>query len=153
VALADVGVNVLFSGDNDPGQRFTVLQMWTPGRPAQVVGLVDHPDRADELVLQPLTDPGEPVVALLLTETPGRSFDELVVIATPATGQVMYAASAQAEPRPVEPAPGLDGVVLIERERGAEDDRLTVLDGDGDLDDPLYQGSVADLLCGETGCG
>ena len=50
-------------------------------------------------------------------------------------------------------AAGLDGVVQIHRDLQASDDRLQVLDGDGNLDHPLYQGPVVPLLCGYTECG
>jgi len=153
VARDDVEYQVLFNGSNDPGQRYTVLQAWVSGELAQVVAWVETPGRDPELQLRPLTDPGAPVVAVLLTGTPGRTTDELVVIPQPRTGQVLYGPTGTGEPRPVEPTPGLDGVVLIDRALGADADRLVILDGDGDLDAPTFDGRVVDLLCGERGCG
>ena len=147
VARAGVSYRVLLTAGTDGGTAYTVLQAWTPGRPAQVFGWVETPGRAPEPVLRPLTDAGQPVVALLLTDQPGRTTDELVLVPTPLTGQVLY------DGRPVQPAPGLDGVVLVEREKGATGDALVVLDGDGDTDAPLYDGPVEALLCGENGCG
>jgi hypothetical protein len=44
-------------------------------------------------------------------------------------------------------------VVLVDRAPGASGDRLRLLDGDGDLDAPTFDGAVADLLCGLHGCG
>jgi len=49
------------------------------GQRAQVFGWIESPGRAPEPVLQPLTEPGEPVVAILLTEIPGRTTDALIV--------------------------------------------------------------------------
>jgi len=153
VARDDVEYQVLFNGSNDPGQRYTVLQAWVRGELAQVTAWIETPGRDPELQLRPVTDPGAPVVAVLLTGTPGRTTDELVVIPQPQTGQVLYDPTGTGgEPRPVESAPGLDGVVLIDRAPGADADRLVVLDGDGDLDAPTFDGRVVDLLCGERGC-
>lgn len=151
VALDDVEHRVLFTGDNDPGQRYTVLQARALGQPWQVFGWIETPGRDPEPVLRPLTGPGTPVVALLLTGIPGRTADELVVIPQPRTGQVLYTAAGGVE-RPVD-TPGLDGVVLIDRELGADGDRIRLLDGNGDLDNPTFDGLVFDLLCGVRGCG
>lgn len=152
VARAQVEWVVLANGGTDGGLAYSVLQAWVTGQRAQVFAWVERPGVAPEPVLQPLTDPGEPVVAVLLTDVPGRTTDELVVLPQPRTGQVLYT-DANGQQRPVEPAPGLDGIVLVDRERGAEGDRLTVLDGNGDLDAPTFDGLVSALLCGESGCG
>lgn len=149
----DVEYQVLLNGDNDPGQRYTVLQAWVRGELAQVAAWIETPGRDPELQLRPPTDPGAPVAAVLLTEIPGRTTDELVVLPQPRTGQVLYAPTGAGEPQPVSAAPGLDGVVLIDRAPGADADRLVLLDGDGDLDAPTFDGRVPDLLCGERGCG
>jgi len=147
----DVEYRVLLTSDTDSGVRYVVLQAWVLGERGQVFALVERPDGTEDRVLQPLTDPDEPVVALLLTELPGTTTDELVVIPQPATGQVLYA-SAGDTGRAVD-TPGLDGVVLIDRERGADGDRIRLLDGNGDLDNPTFDGAVFDLLCDERGCG
>ena len=47
----------------------------------------------------------------------------------------------------------LDGVVLVDRDRTADRDRLQLLDGDGDPARPLFQGPVFNLLCGLKECG
>jgi len=46
----------------------------------------------------------------------------------------------------------LEGWTVIERQKNATDDRLFVLDGNGDLDNPTFDGTVASLLCGEKSC-
>jgi hypothetical protein len=48
--------------------------------------------------------------------------------------------------------PADDAVVLVDRRPGATGDRLRLLDGDGDLDAPFFDGAVEDLLCGLHGC-
>nr|MDQ3611331.1 hypothetical protein [Actinomycetota bacterium] len=45
---ADVAYQVLFTGSNDPGQRYTVLQAWVAGQPAQVFGWIESPGRDPE---------------------------------------------------------------------------------------------------------
>jgi hypothetical protein len=152
VPVDQVEYDVLLTAGTDGGLAYAVLQAWVRGERAQVFALVERPDGTSEPVLQPLTDPDVPVVAVLLTGVPGRTTDELVVLPQPQTGQVLYTPPGGQE-RPVEPAPGLDGVVLIDRQFGADRDRLRVLDGDGDLDAPVFDGLVFDLLCGETSCG
>lgn len=147
---SQVAYRVLLTADTDAGTRYTVLEAWVQGRQAQVFALIETPGRPPEPVLQPLTEPAEPVVAVLLTEQPGSTADELVVVPAPTTGQVRYAPNGSAEPEPVEPVPGLDGIVLLSRDRGAQDDRLRLIDGDGTQ---TFEGRVSDLLCGEKSCG
>jgi hypothetical protein len=40
----------------------------------------------------------------------------------------------------------LHGIALVDRARGATADRLELLDGNGNLDAPLYRGPVATFL-------
>lgn len=147
-ARDDVSFSVLFTGDNDPGQRYTVLQAWVAGQPAQVFGWIESPGRDPEPQLQPVTEPGTAAVAILLTEIPGRTTDELVVVPRPGTGEVLYKASATVQGRPATVG-GLDGVALVDRVLGAEGDAIVLLDGAGKQ---TFQRPVSDLLCGETGC-
>lgn len=151
-ARGDVDLRVLLTADTDGGTAYTVVQAWVDGARAQVFSLVETPGRAPDRVLHPLTDPDLPVVAVLLTDQPGRTTDELVIVPQPRTGQVLYAAAGGNEPRPLEPAPGLDGVVLLARATEARDDRLLVLDGNGDLDHPTYDGPVPLPVCDESSC-
>lgn len=152
-ARQDVEYEVLLTGGNDGGQAYTVLQAWTGDGPAQVFGWIESPGRDPEPQLRPATDPGAPVVAILLTEVPGQTASQLVLIPEPATGAVLYTARPGAAERPVQPAAGLDGVVIIDRDPADEGvDRLRLLDGDGDLDAPTFDGAVSDLLCGVRGC-
>ena len=65
-----------------------------------------------------MTEPGTAVVAILLTEIPGRTIDELVVLPQPGTGEVLYKTAGTDQGRPVT-VEGLDGVALVDRELGA----------------------------------
>ena len=91
-------------------------------------------------------------MAVLLTGVPGRTTDELVVVVRPGPSRLAYGAKSNDDLSVVEPAPGLDGVYLIDREpRNELVDHLL-------LDDPsssrqLYSGPVSSLLCGEKSCG
>ena len=152
VSRSQVQYRPLFSGDNDPGQAYAVLQAWVDGQRAQVFGWIETPGREPEAQLRPLTDPGTPLVALLLTEIPGRTTDELVLVPQPGTGEVLYRSGPGAELRPVT-VDGLDGIALVDRAPGAEGDEVVLLDGDGDLDAPTAEVPVRELLCGEKGCG
>jgi len=136
----------LFTGDTDSGVRFTLGQAWFEGDKAATTVLysVSGSERGVLRQYRPSEDPT--VVAGLLTDLPGTSVDLLVVVPTPGTGQVSYDDDATGSFRPVTGQDHLDGVVLVDRAKGATDDRLEVLDGDGDLDRPLYRGPVADLL-------
>jgi len=149
---ADVGHTVLFAGDNDAGQRYLLLQAWLDEGPAYSFGWIETPGEDPQPVLQPVLADEEQVVAILLTGIPGRSTDELVVVPAPTTGEVLYRATAGEQYRAVS-TPGLDGVALVDRALGADQDELLLLDGDGDLDSPLFEGPVVDLLCGVKECG
>ncbi len=149
-----VGHTVLFTGGNDAGQRYIVLQAWIGAGPAYSFGYVQTPGRDPEPVLQPAIAADEKIVAILLTGIPGGTADELVVVPVPGTGQVLYRQSPQASFAPVDHLPGGDGVAVVERAYGADTDELQLLDGDGRGDrPPLFQSTVFDLLCGISGCG
>lgn len=153
VAVQDVDYEVLLTGGTDSGLEYTVLQAWTGDAPAQVFGWIESPGEDPEPQLRPATEPGIAAVAILLTEIPGRTTSELVLVPAPGTSQVLYTPRPGARERAVAPAPGLGGVVLLDREPADEGlDRLRLLDGDGNRDAPTFDGAVADLLCGESSC-
>ena len=151
VARTEVEHEVLFVGDNDAGQAYVVLQGWVRGQRAHVFGWIETPGRAAEGQLRALTEPGVAAVAILLTDVPGRTTDELVVLTRPGASRLGYASESNDDFRVVEPAPGLDGIYLIDREpRNETVDHLL-------LDNPssgqqLYSGPVSSLLCGEKTC-
>ena len=151
VAREQVEHEVLLVGGNDPGQAYVVLQGWVPGQRAQVFSWVETPSREGEGQLRPLTEPGTAAVAVVLTGVPGRTTDELVVVVRPGPSRLAYGATSNDDFTVVEPAPGLDGVFLIDREpRNESMDHLL-------LDDPsssrqLFSGPASSLLCGEKTC-
>lgn len=151
----DAGVRYrpLFTGDTDGGVRYTIGQAWAVGGSAFTVAVAEGGTEGAQFFLGPKTDPGSRVLAYLLCCQPGTTVDTLVVVPQPGTGQVLYAAGPQAELAPVGAGQDfLDGVVLVDRDPKAEGDRLRLLDGDGDLDAPTFDGPVANLLCGLTSC-
>lgn len=68
---------------------------------------------------------------------PGEAYPWVLVIGAPTTGQIEYAADGST----YEPVETVEGWALFKR-TGNEDDRIRVLDGDGDLDRPLYEGPI-----------
>lgn len=143
---AAVRYRPLFTGDTDSGVRFTLGQAWFDGDEAATTVLYSVTGSQRGVLRQYGTPDGLGVVAGLLTDLPGTSVDFLVVVPTPGTGQVLYDDDAVGAFRPVIGQDHLDGVVLVDRAKDAAGDRLQLLDGNGDLDKPLWQGAVADLL-------
>ena len=146
----DVSLAALYAGDLELGTRFLVGQAWFPGEPARSYGWA-APTEAGELVqISPATEAGTVVLAFLITGLPGSNVDKLIVVPEPGTGQVEYGQDDATEFR----AEGevFDGVWHIDRDPQATTDQLRVLDGDGDLDDPTFQGPVRLLLCGNDSC-
>lgn len=153
--LGDVGYRLLFAGDTDGGLRYVLGQAWFVGEEtAYPVGFYTGGEQGSEaFVGRPTADDAQ-VLAFVPCCSPGTTTDTLVVIPAPAAGQVQYAATDSAWRDVGAGQDHLDGVVLVDRDPRATDDRLRVLDGDGDLDGPyLYEGPVAALLCGLKDCG
>ena len=95
-----------------------------------------------------------PVVALVAAGAAGSTTDLLVLVPRPGTGQVLYSPDATSAFVPVASGRSdLDAVGLVERDRKALQDRVEILDGDGNPDKPLYKGPVGRLLCGVKECG
>ena len=150
---SDMSYRPLFTGSTDGGLRFTFGQAWVAGRPADTVGLVVGGVQ-DQFFLGSTTPDDPAVLAYLVCCQPGSTVDLLVVVPQPGTGQVLYDDDATGELRPVGTGQDfLDGVVLVDRDPKALTDRLELLDGDGDLDRPSFEGPVASLLCARKGCG
>ncbi len=144
----------LFSGRSPGGLRYTFGQAWFSGEDtAYAVSYTTGGTNGPAFFLGKPTDPSATVVAYAICCAPGATTDTLVVIPQPRTGQVLYSPDATGSFDPKESLQGDDGVVLIDRDPRAMNDRLTVLDGNGDLDKPTYQGPVGALLCGATECG
>ena len=151
---ADPQFRWLFSGSDDAGVRSVFGQAWSGAGPAFTVALATGGTQGEQLLLGPDTPPDPPVLAFVVCCSPGTSTETLVVVPQPRTGQVLYDDDGAGPFRPVgEGQDQLDGVVLVDRDPAAQDDRLQLLDGDGDLDRPTFQGPVSTLLCGRTECG
>ena len=151
VARTEVEHEVLFVGDNNAGQAYVVLQGWVRGQRAHVFGWIETPGRAAEGQLRALTEPGVAAVAILLTDVPGRTTDELVVLTRPGASRLGYGAESNDDFRVVEPAPGLDGIYVIDREPRNETVNHLLLDNPSS-GQQLYSGPVSSLLCGEKSC-
>lgn len=142
---------LIYGGNDDTGRSFVLLQAWKVGEDAQTVGLITGGDQPDQPFLGPYLDKGPAVLAFLVPAGTGQTTDLLIVLPEPGTGEVLYAADDRTEPTPASSVE--DGVWLVDRSTRPADDRLLVLDGDGDPDAPIYRGAVAPLLCGAKSCG
>ncbi|HUR15097.1 MAG TPA: hypothetical protein VM097_11465 [Mycobacteriales bacterium] len=151
---AAVEYRPLFTGDTDSGVRYTVGQAWFRGDPqAYSVSYATGGTDGPHFFVGPVTPSAPPVLAFLVGNLPGTSVDQLVVVPAPRSGQVSYDADATGAFRPITGQDHFDGVVLIDRAKDATADRLEVLNGNGELDNPTYFGPVAALLCGLKECG
>lgn len=152
--VADLQFQPLLSLSTDGGLRYLAGQAWLTGGKAHAVAYATGGECGAEPFIGRETPAGAKVLAFAPGCVPGRSTDTVFVVPAPETGQVSYGAGAS-EFRPLEPLPGLEPVVELERlsptDRG--DDQLQVLDGDGDLGKPLYEGPLTTLLCGIKSCG
>lgn len=139
--------------DRVDGVAFTTGQAWFDGSDnAYTVSYAVGPDNVPQFFLGPVTPTAPWGLAFLISGIPGH--DLLVVVPRPGIGQVSYSAHASGGFDPVANGRSdLDGIGLVERGLNAFDDRLEVLDGDGNMDHPLYRGPVTPLLCGLKDCG
>lgn len=138
----------LFTSGLQTGYSFTVGQAWFDGDAlALTVSYATGGSGGPKLKEYGETTPAPVAVVALLDDLPGTSSHLLVVVPVPGTGQVSYSAKASGAFTPA-PENNFDGVALLGRAAGATDDRLEILDGDGDLDRPTYRGPVSTLLLG-----
>jgi hypothetical protein len=144
----------LFTGGTDSGVRYTVGQAWFSGEDtAYDVSYATGGTNGPELFLGRATTTAPALLAFVIGGPPGTSTDLLVVVPQPRTGEVLYSPDATAPFAPQSTGKSFDGVVVIDRSATATDDRLELLDGNGNLDQPTYRGPVGTLLCGLKGCG
>lgn len=144
----------LYTGNTDSGVRFTIGQAWIDGEDsAHTFGYATGGTNGPVPFLGPVTPTTPPLVALVIGSLPGTTTDLLIVVPTPRTGQVSYDTDGSGAFTPVTGQDHLDGVVLIDRDPRASNDRLEVLDGNGNLDQPNYRGPVAPFLCAAKECG
>ena len=145
----------LWSSMTTSGVRYTVGQAWFTGDPTAIgVSFATGGTNGPAFFLGRATPADPALLAFVIDSLPGATTDLLVVVPRPGTGQVSYAATATGRFTPeASGRSDLNGVGLIDRSRTASGDRLEILDGDGNLDKPLYRGPVTPLLCGQKGCG
>jgi hypothetical protein len=123
-----------------------LLQVWSGGD-ARTFGVQfdGQTGAVTATVLGGFTAPGPAALAVLFPGSGSGVAQQLLVVPEPRTGQVLYSPDGAAEPQPV-PDQGTEAAVVITRTAGTSGDRLLVLDGNGDFDQPIYRGTVDDLL-------
>jgi hypothetical protein len=127
----------LYGAERD-GRFYGLLQVWSGGDAQMFAWVRALDDGRTASTLLPPTAPGPAAVA--------AQFDDVVmVVPEPRTGQVLYARAGGGEPVAV-PDQGTEAAVLVERPSAAPEDRLLILDGNGDPERPIYRGTVDELL-------
>ncbi|MCW2542781.1 MAG: hypothetical protein JWM40_333 [Frankiales bacterium] len=144
----------LFVSSTGKGEAFTMGQAWFAGdTQAYSVSYTVPPNgAAPELFLGKPTPANPVLLAFVVPNLAGMS-DLLIVVPQPATGQVLYASSGTGAFRPITDQSRFDGVVMIDRQLTDTHDRLQLLDGNGDMNHPTFEGPVAPLLCALKECG
>lgn len=133
------------------GVAFTGGQAWAPGERARSMFYTTGSECGAELVLGPVTSENPAALAYQPSCIPQNPHDRVVVVGAPRVGQVSYGVDGSAL-RPAASPPGWEGVFELELDAPAGSRYVVqILDGNGDLDNPMYEGPLADLLCG-SGC-
>ena len=151
--LDDVESKVLFAGAAADGPGYLIGQFWLRGAArADTFGGVGS-DEDLRVESRPPATAATRALALHLSPARGSGGGTLVVVPRPGTGQVEYDADGTDDWVPKD-TPGLDAVVLFERDPAAEraegpEDRVRLLDGHGREITTL---SVRTLLCGRPSC-
>jgi hypothetical protein len=137
------------------GVRYTIGQAYYDGDSrAHTFGYTTGGTSGPQAFLGPETPMDTELVALLVDSIPGSPTDLLVLVPRPGTGQLSYAPDATSKPMPVASGRSdLNGIGLVDRSKTATNDRIEQLDGDGNMDRPIYRGPVAPFLCAAKGCG
>lgn len=149
----EVHVKVLYSGTHK-GLTVTVGQAWHNGELAYNIGYATGGASGPELFVGKQTALHAPVVAFLAAGAAGTATDLLVLASQPGTGLVSYSPDATTRFKDVASGRSdVNFVGLVDRDRRATNDRVEILDGDGNMDKPLYRGPVAPLVCGNKECG
>jgi hypothetical protein len=149
----NVEFRALFSTTHH-GLTVTVGQAWKNGELAYDVGYATGGANGPELFIGRKTVLQTPVVAFNAAGATGSGKDLLVLVPRPGTGQVSYSPDATAAFSAVASGRSdIDAVGLVDRDPKAQQDRVEILDGDGNRDKPLYRGGAAALLCGAKECG
>lgn len=148
---AQAAYRPLHSDLTESGVRYTVGQAWIPGdAQAYDVGWVQDRDNPPVFQRYLRTPAATEVRAYVLGVAATFSSDLLVVVPRPGIGQLSYSPDATSAFSPV--GSGSSQIALLPRAAGTTADRLEVLDGNGNLDSPLYRGPVNAIVCGAPAC-
>jgi hypothetical protein len=133
------------------GIRYTIGQAYYDGdTKAHTFGYTT----TGQVFLGPDTPMDTDLIALLVDSIPGSTTDLLVLVPRPGTGQLSYSPDATTPFTAVASGRSdLNGIGLVDRSRTASGDRIEQLDGDGNLDHPIYRGPVQPYLCADKECG
>jgi hypothetical protein len=87
-----------------------------------------------------------PATTALLAALPGDEVGRLLVIAAPTTGQIEYAKDGSSFRPLTGVAPDIPGVAYAPLEGDTSHDLVRVLDGNGDMDHPVFLGPAPDYV-------
>jgi hypothetical protein len=146
---ANAAYQASYTAATTSGVRYTIGQAWITGdTTATTVSYATGGTTGAVLRTYPSTSNTAYGIAALLTDLPGSTTDLLVVVPRPGVGQVSWSPSSTGAFQPVASGRSdLNGIALIDRAMNETNDRLEVLDGDGNIDHPVYRGPVTALLC------
>ena len=146
---------LLYAGDTDSRVSFVLGQVWKEGdAAAHTFAYAEGGTNGPQVFLGTATPMAAQLVAAVIDSLPGTTTDLLVLVPRPGTGQLSYSPDATTPFAPVANGRSdLDGVGLVDRSTTATNDPVEQLDGDGNLDNPIYRGPIAPYLCGDKECG
>ena len=141
-----------------PGTTLTPLfgQVYEPSGQSEIVfvstaqgsdrwGVATSTESGPEFVVDQALPYGTKVLMAALS---GDEVARLLVLAAPSTGQISYAADGRTFTDYDGPVPG---VAFFPLEGDTSRDTVRVLDGDGDLDDPVFLGTAPDAGSADDG--
>lgn len=125
----------------EPSGQTVIVFVATDAQGDSWWGVAESTESGPEFLLdQPLQDGTTALPAAL----PGDEVARLLVVASPQVGQIEYAPDGVSF-QPMSPTVSDEpGVAVTPLEGDPASDRIRVLDGDGDLDDPVFEGPAPD---------
>jgi hypothetical protein len=137
-SAADFADDVLWGGELPDG-TFVVVRQATVKHEARAVALITPPTGDEYTLIGAQLAENTREVSFVL---PGNAYPWVLVIGVPGTAQIEY----ETDPGEFSPVETVDGWALFKRTgsgpRSSEPDRIRLLDGDGDVDHPLYYGPI-----------